>query len=70
MNSNSSCAQSVDTQTANDHAVSDALECLVHIVGASKEGHAVAIQSGGLSAAAQVLNVSSHFSRLVLVEIM
>ena len=65
VNSNSSCSQSVDSQSVNNHAVSDALECLVHIVGASKEGHAVAIQSGGLSAAARVLNVSSRFSRLV-----
>ena len=60
VNGDSSHAQSVDTQSANDHAVSDALECLVHILAASKEGHAVALQSGGLSAAAQVLQVSSH----------
>lgn len=64
-NSDSSGSQSVDTRSVNNHAISDALECLLHIVGASKEGHAVAIQSGGLSTAARVLNVSSRSPRLV-----
>lgn len=50
---------STDVQSANDHAVGDAMECLVHIVRASQEGHAVTLQSRGLSAAAQALQVSS-----------
>ena len=58
--SDSSHARSVDTQSANNHAVSDALECLVRILAASIEGHAIALQSGGLLAAAQVLKVSAH----------
>lgn len=59
VNIDSSHAQSVDTQSANAHAVNDALECLVHILAVSKEGHAVALQSGGLLVAAQVLKVSN-----------
>ena len=52
-------SQSTDVQSANDHAVGDAMECLVHIVRASQEGHTVTLQSQGLAAAAQALHVSS-----------
>ena len=69
LNSDSSHAQSTDTQSANGHAVCDALECLGHILAASKEGHAVALQSGGLSAAAQVLKVSSHLGFDLFIEL-
>ena len=56
---NNSIQASVNAQSANDLAIGDALECLVHIVRASQEGHAVTLQSRGLLAAAQVLNVGS-----------
>lgn len=61
VNNDRSEAQSAasDAQSANDHAVSDAMECLVHIARASNEGTAVTLQSRGLSAAAQALHVSS-----------
>ena len=43
---------------ADEHAVGDALECLVHIVQGNQEGHAVALQSGALPAVAHALKVT------------
>ncbi len=47
-----------DAESADGHAVGDALDCLVQVVAAGHEGCTVALQSGGILAAAQALQVS------------
>ena len=49
---------SADAHPADGHAVGDALDCVEQVVTASEEGRSVALQSGGVSAAAQALQVS------------
>ena len=61
--------QSYSAQSADVQAVGDALECLLHIVHTSNEGHIVTLQSDGLLAVAQALQVSAdslHLSFPVL----
>lgn len=58
LNNDSVQPQSDSAHSADDHAVGDALECLLHIVQSSSQGHTVALQSGGLFAVAQALQVS------------
>lgn len=55
LNNDSVQPQSDSAHSADDHAVGDALECLLHIVQSSSQGHTVALQSGGLFAVAQAL---------------
>lgn len=54
-----------DEESADSHAVGDALDCLVQVVAAGHEGCTVTLQSGGVLAAAQALQVS-HFLLLVI----
>ncbi|KAA6423508.1 MAG: hypothetical protein FRX49_06568 [Trebouxia sp. A1-2] len=45
----------VDLESADSHAVGDALDCLVQVVAAGHEGCTVSLQCGGILAAAQAL---------------
>jgi len=51
-------AHQADAESADSHAVGDALDCLVQVVASGHEGCTVALQSGGILAAAQALQVS------------
>ncbi|KAL0053068.1 hypothetical protein WJX82_000427 [Trebouxia sp. C0006] len=48
-------AHRADAESADSHAVGDALDCLVQVVASGHEGCTVALQSGGILAAAQAL---------------
>lgn len=48
----------MDLESADSHAVGDALDCLVQVVAAGHEGCTVSLQCGGILAAAQALQVS------------
>ena len=48
----------MDASHADNNAIEDALDCLVHIAASSNEGHIVILESGGVMTVAPALQVS------------